>query len=58
MGGDFVPMIPPTATHQISIHAPRVGGDGGGGEVFDLLEISIHAPRVGGDLLSFPCEVW
>ncbi len=33
----------------ISIHAPRVGGDGylayeGGGE-----DISIHAPRVGGD---------
>ena len=35
---------------EISIHAPREGGDGGldAGDVQHL--ISIHAPREGGDL--------
>ena len=33
----------------ISIHAPRVGGDGGPGSRPTRTEISIHAPRVGGD---------
>ena len=35
----------------ISIHAPREGGDGGGGKGRGLPRvISIHAPREGGDL--------
>ena len=34
----------------ISIHAPRVGGDGSLGRgLLRLALISIHAPRVGGD---------
>ena len=36
---------------QISIHAPRVGGDQRGVPgVPDVGQISIHAPRVGGDV--------
>ena len=35
--------------HDISIHAPRVGGDPGGPRSRRPLPISIHAPRVGGD---------
>ena len=39
------------AERGISIHAPRVGGDGKLAEASmdDLCSISIHAPRVGGD---------
>jgi len=33
----------------ISIHAPRVGGDGLADHAHFALQISIHAPRVGGD---------
>ena len=33
----------------ISIHAPRVGSDDGGGAREAALQISIHAPRVGSD---------
>ena len=37
-------------TAAISIHAPRVGGDGRkAGVPVDAALISIHAPRVGGD---------
>ena len=35
---------------HISIHASRVGGDGGSKEEAAQLKISIHASRVGGDL--------
>ena len=34
---------------QISIHAPRVGGDRLSAQLLAAEEISIHAPRVGGD---------
>ena len=33
----------------ISIHAPRVGGDGNITTATQVISISIHAPRVGGD---------
>ena len=35
--------------HEISIHAPRVGSDGGSAKRADAVNISIHAPRVGSD---------
>ena len=40
---------------DISIHAPREGGDGTRIYTYDNTGISIHAPREGGDsfLLSF-----
>ena len=39
-----------TYTDGISIHAPRVGGDGTLIDKWALVKsISIHAPRVGGD---------
>ena len=49
MGGDTrSPKLP--LKWVISIHAPRVGGDGGYQfRLFPGGEISIHAPRVGGD---------
>ena len=34
---------------EISIHAPRVGGDDTDLEPNEITTISIHAPRVGGD---------
>ena len=37
--------------HQISIHAPREGGDQGFNGVNSGIAISIHAPREGGDVI-------
>ena len=36
---------------EISIHAPRVGSDGGSAKRADAVNISIHAPRVGSDVV-------
>ena len=38
-------------TNEISIHAPREGGDCVPRAFFFRIQISIHAPREGGDLL-------
>ena len=40
---------PVDATFDISIHAPREGGDLGDRHIQAGLAISIHAPREGGD---------
>ena len=43
----FTPLAPTT---EISIHAPREGGDPNNGpQEAEELRISIHAPREGGD---------
>ena len=39
--------------HDVSIHAPRTGGDGGYGETEFEEGVSIHAPRTGGDLVIY-----
>ena len=39
----------------ISIHAPRVGSDNGGGNRYLHTKISIHAPRVGSDFAIKSC---
>ena len=38
--------------HQISIHAPREGGDDIVDAIHVVQTISIHAPREGGDSMS------
>ena len=44
----FTPLAPTT---EISIHAPREGGDPNNGpQEAEELRISIHAPREGGDV--------
>ena len=40
---------------DISIHAPRVGGDSNRALAASAVKISIHAPRVGGDVLCPLC---
>ena len=35
--------------YEISIHAPREGGDGTAQHPAEVVPISIHAPREGGD---------
>ena len=40
----------PQALCDISIHAPREGGDGRWFESSRPFQISIHAPREGGDI--------
>ena len=42
--------LDPADVVAISIHAPRVGGDGRAGVALAAGAISIHAPRVGGDV--------
>ena len=42
-------MLAPIALPDISIHAPREGGDVQVILTFERLSISIHAPREGGD---------
>ena len=49
-GGRRVHPQPPDVPVIISIHAPRVGGDGGTAPAVPQASISIHAPRVGGDV--------
>ena len=51
-GGDEHPWA-----KDISIHAPRVGGDDLHPAFLNSTEISIHAPRVGGDRISDQGEV-
>ena len=46
---------------NISIHAPRAGGDAGGYQIIRRTQnISIHAPRAGGDAItrSTPDQTW
>ena len=47
-GATHLPFCYPAAL-DISIHAPRVGGDRDAKLFWSALSISIHAPRVGGD---------
>ena len=47
-------MAPDNAVRDISIHAPRMGGDSSLSAVIKIRLISIHAPRMGGDSVKTP----
>ena len=47
---------PGVVVEEISIHAPREGGDEFGPSVALIRLISIHAPREGGDVRLVPIQ--
>ena len=53
--GATVPVGPGMPLVDISIHAPRMGSDGGHDVVGPAFDISIHAPRMGSDTATLTC---
>ena len=51
-GGRQTVKIPASGKFEISIHAPREGGDIYPAFMMPLIPISIHAPREGGDAVQ------
>ena len=51
-------VIHPIKLKDVSIHAPRVGGDFSAAWVWIAMAVSIHAPRVGGDARDFATLNW